>query len=412
MNKKFCFFLFMSLFILAQEKESLIQEKNILLQDIQHTRDQLNQIELDQKNNLTSLLLYQKDIDLRESLIQNYVIEIETIELNLDSLDRSLEELYQKDTILGSNINNVEKKIYDLSNLFAQAIKQIYLSNENENLLQLFIEKNSLDQMTNQYIYLKTIKNTAQTSARKLQIEKSSLDTLQRELKKNQNQIKKSITESNNLIQNKQLSIQEKESQLDSLENQKNLQKDLIKNLNNQIDLLKKEISEKEKSAKKIENEITKLNNKIISENNKDIGLLTNKFQQQKGNLEWPSENCIVMSSFGTVSHQSLPGIKYINHGIELAISKNSYIKSVFPGTVSSIIIQNNSLKSVIIEHGLYFTVYTNLSEVFITQGDEVQKQESIGKPYVKENHKNGLIEFQLWKEFESLNPKIWLKKR
>ena len=412
MNKKFCFFLFMSLFILAQEKESLIQEKNILIQDIQSTKDQLNQIELDQKNNLTSLLLYQKDIDLRESLIQNYVIEIETIELNLDSLDRSLEELYRKDTILGSNINNVEKKIYDLSNLFAQAIKQIYLSNENENLLQLFIEKNSLDQITNQYIYLKTIKNTAQTLARKLQIEKSSLDTLQRELKKNQNQIKKSITESNNLIQNKQLSIQEKESQLDSLENQKNLQKDLINNLNNQIDLLKKEISEKEKSAKKIENEITKLNNKIISENNKDVGLLTNNFQQQKGNLEWPSENCIVMSSFGTVSHQSLPGIKYINHGIELAISKNSYIKSVFPGTVSSIIIQNNSLKSVIIEHGLYFTVYTNLSEVYIKQGDEVRKQESIGKPYVKENHKTGLIEFQLWKEFESLNPKIWLKKR
>jgi len=412
MNKKFCFFLFMSLFILAQEKESLIQEKNILIQDIQSTKDQLNQIELDQKNNLTSLLLYQKDIDLRESLIQNYVIEIETIELDLDSLDRSLEELYRKDTILGSNINNVEKKIYDLSNLFAQAIKQIYLSNENENLLQLFIEKNSLDQITNQYIYLKTIKNTAQTLARKLQIEKSSLDTLQRELKQNQNQIKKSITESNNLIQNKQLSIQEKESQLDSLENQKNLQKDLINNLNNQIDLLKKEISEKEKSAKKIENEITKLNNKIISENNKDVGLLTNNFQQQKGNLEWPSENCIVMSSFGTVSHQSLPGIKYINHGIELAISKNSYIKSVFPGTVSSIIIQNNSLKSVIIEHGLYFTVYTNLSEVYIKQGDEVRKQESIGKPYVKENHKTGLIEFQLWKEFESLNPKIWLKKR
>ena len=412
MNKKLCFFLFMGLFILAQEKDVLIQKKHTLIQEIQYTKDQLNQTELDQKNNLTTLLLYQKDIDLRESLIQNYVIEIETIELDLDSLDRSLEELYRKDTILGSNINNVEKKIYDLSNLFAQAIKQIYLSNENENLLQLFIEKNSLDQITNQYIYLKTIKNTAQTLARKLQIEKSSLDTLQRELKKNQNQIKKSITESNNLIQNKQLSIQEKESQLDSLENQKNLQKDLINNLNNQIDLLKKEISEKEKSAKKIENEITKLNNKIISENNKDVGLLTNKFQQQKGNLEWPSENCIVMSSFGTVSHQSLPGIKYINHGIELAISKNSYIKSVFPGTVSSIIIQNNSLKSVIIEHGLYFTVYTNLSEVYIKQGDEVRKQESIGKPYVKENHKTGLIEFQLWKEFESLNPKIWLKKR
>jgi murein hydrolase activator len=278
--------------------------------------------------------------------------------------------------------------------------------------LQLFIEKNSLDQLTNQYLYLKTIKKTAQTLARKLQIEKSSLDTLYNELKQNQNQIKKSISASNKLIQNKQLSVQEKESQLDSLENQTRLQKELVNTLNNQIDLLKKEISEKEISAQKIENEIKKINNKIISSKNKDVDLLTNNFQIQKGNLDWPSANCIVMSSFGTVSHQSLPGIKYINHGIGLAISKNSYVKSVFAGTVSSIIIQTNSLKSIIIEHGLYFTVYTNLSEVYIKQGDEVQKLESIGKPYIKENHKTGLIEFQLWKEFESLNPKIWLKKR
>ena len=412
MNKKFCFFLFIGVFILAQEKNVLIKEKNVLIKEIQYTKEQLNQAELDQKNNFSTLLLYQKDIDLRQSLIQSYAIEIKTIQLNIDSLDHSLEELYQRDTILVSNINNVEKKIYDLSNLFAQAIKQIYLSNKNESLLQSFIEKKSLDQMTNQYIYLKTIKNTAQTLAQKLQIEKSSLDTLHKELKKNQNQIKRSIKESNNLIQNKQFSIQEKESQLDSLENQTSLQKALIKNLNNQIDLLKKEILEKEQSAQKIENEIKKINDKIISVKNKDVDFLTNKFQEQKGNLDWPSQDCIVMSSFGKVSPPGFPGIEIINHGIELAVSKNSYIKSVFPGTVSSIIIHASSLKSVIIEHGLYFTVYKDLSEVYIKQGDQVQKQESIGKAYVKENHKRGLIEFQLWKDVEPLNPKIWLKKR
>ena len=396
MNKKFCFFLFIGLFVLAQEKDVLIQEKDVLIQEIKYTKDQLNQAQLDKKNNLTTLLLYQKDIDLRKSLIENYIKEIRTIELNLDSLNHSLKQLYQKDTILNLNMNIIEQKIYNLSSLFAQSIKQIYLSNKNLSVLQLFVEKSSLEHMVNQYIYLRTIKNTSQVLHQKLKIEKSHLDTLQNELKINQNKIKKSIEASKNLIQKKQMSMKEKESQLDSLENQTSMQKDLINNLNDQIDLLKKEILEKEKSAQKIENEIKKINEKIISANNQDMNILTNNFQDQKGNLDWPSENCIVMSSFGTVSHQSLPGIKYINHGIELAVSKNSYIKSVFPGIISSIIIQNNSLKSVIIEHGRYFTVYTNLSEVYVKQGDQVQKKENIGRPYIKENHKTGLIEFQL----------------
>tara|TARA_B100001250_G_scaffold406008_1_gene424378 strand:- start:95 stop:1333 length:1239 start_codon:yes stop_codon:yes gene_type:complete len=412
MNKKFCFFLFIGLFILAQEKDVLIQEKNALIQEIKYTKDQLNQTQLDKKNNLTTLLLYQKDIDLRKSLIENYITEIGIMELNVDSLTSLLKELHQKDTILNSNIHNVEQKINDLSSLFAQVIKQIYLSNKNENLLQLFVENSSLDQIVNQYIYLKTIKNTAQTLAQKLHIEKDSLDILKNELHQNQNQIQKSIVESNNLIEKKQLTMEEKANQLDSLESQTGLQRDLINTLNNQIDLLKKEILKKENSAQKIESEIKKINKKIISAKNKDMNILTSNFQEQKGHLDWPSEKCIVMSSFGTVLHPKLPGIKYINYGIELAVPKNSYIKSVSSGIISSIIIQNNSLKSVIIEHGLYFTVYTNLSEVYVKQGDEVRKQENLGKAYIKENHKTGLIEFQLWKEFESLDPKIWLKKR
>jgi len=127
--------------------------------------------------------------------------------------------------------------------------------------------------------------------------------------------------------------------------------------------------------------------------------------------LNWPSENLVVMSSFGEVAHPSFPGIKSINHGIELAVLKNSFIKSVFSGKVSSVFVQNNSLRSVIIEHGDYRTVYTNLGEVDVKLGDVIQENQIIGTAYIKENHKTGLIEFQIWKGFEPQDPKIWLKK-
>ena len=116
------------------------------------------------------------------------------------------------------------------------------------------------------------------------------------------------------------------------------------------------------------------------------------------------------MSRFGKVSHPSMPGIHYINNGVELAVTKGTVIKSVYSGEVSTIIIQNNFLKSIIIDHGLYFTVYTNLAEVYFQQGDIVELNQPIGAVFIKENHKTGITEFQIWKEFESQDPKIWLK--
>ena len=58
-------------FALAQ-KDVLIQEKNKIIQEITYIKDQINQTELDKKSNLKILLLYEKDAELRESLIKNY----------------------------------------------------------------------------------------------------------------------------------------------------------------------------------------------------------------------------------------------------------------------------------------------------------------------------------------------------
>ena len=134
-------------------------------------------------------------------------------------------------------------------------------------------------------------------------------------------------------------------------------------------------------------------------------------FEKKKGILSWPVENCVIMSSFGTVYHKELPGIKVVNNGIELAVPKNSLIKSVFSGVVSKIVVLPSALKAVIIRHGSYSSVYTNLGELYVQQGDVIIEKGNIGKVYTEENHKTGLMEFQIWRGTDPLNPKIWLKK-
>ena len=415
MTKSFYFFftvfIFKSVFILAQ-KDVLIQEKNQIIQEITYIKDQINQTELDKKSNLKILLLYEKDIELRESLIKNYEAEILTNQSKLESLQTSLSGLYIREDSLGLEINNVETKISNLSNLFNQTILQIYLSQGDDNLLYLILETSSFDAMINQYLYLKKIQNTAQILSKKLKLEKVVLDLLENELKSNKNQIEQSIAQSNEFIQNKQTFILEKEFQLDSLNTQSELKKELINSLSTQIESLKQEVVNKEKIAKQIENEIIKLNKENnLTESSVDFNLSTLNFENEKGNLDWPADNCVVLSGFGTVRHREYPDLQDVNRGIILAIPKGNLIKPVFSGYISNVLFLPNALKAIIIQHGKYSTVYSQLDDTYVQIGDLVTKNDSIGSLHIEENHKTGLMEFQVWKEIEPVNPKIWLKK-
>jgi len=405
-------FLFATTYILAQEKDLLNKEKEQIIQEITYIKDQINQAELDKKSNLTTLLLYERDIELRDSLIKEYERDVLKIELSLDSLQFSLNGLYKKEINIDLEITNVEIKIFNLSTLLSQTITQIYLANKHENLLNILTQNSSFDQIINQYIYLQTITKTAKTVLQKLRLETQKLDTLQTDLENNKAYIQQSIYESNKLIKGKKLFVNKKENQRDSLKNQSVLKENLVQSLNSKIKLLNQEVIDKEKIAQQIENEIIKLNKENDStENTVDFNLSTLNFENEKGNLDWPADNCVVLSGFGTVRHREYPDQQYVNRGITLAIPRSNSIKSIFSGYVSNVIVLPNSLKAIIIQHGIYFTVYNKLDETYVQIGDFVTKNEPIGSLYVEENHKTGLMEFQVWKEIEPVNPKIWLKK-
>ena len=121
-------FLFTNSFLLAQEEVFLNQKKDQIIQDIKYIKDQINQAELDKQSNLNTLLLYDKNIELRDSLIKEYEKDIGIIEISLDSLSHSLHGLYKKEIDLDLEITNIEIKISTLSHLLSQAITQIYLS--------------------------------------------------------------------------------------------------------------------------------------------------------------------------------------------------------------------------------------------------------------------------------------------
>ena len=98
------------------------------------------------------------------------------------------------------------------------------------------------------------------------------------------------------------------------------------------------------------------------------------------------------------------------NDGIDISTTDGSYIRSVFDGVVTRVFVIPGAHTTVIIRHGNYLSVYSNLSEVFVKQGDKVKTKQTIGKIFTdREDGNKSVLQFQIWKENQKLNPQDWL---
>jgi len=68
---------------------------------------------------------------------------------------------------------------------------------------------------------------------------------------------------------------------------------------------------------------------------------------------------------------------------------------------------------AVIIRHGNYLTVYSNLSEVYVKAGQKVDTKEVIGKIFTdKDDDNKTVLKFQLWRESTKLDPEDWIQRQ
>jgi septal ring factor EnvC (AmiA/AmiB activator) len=87
-----------------------------------------------------------------------------------------------------------------------------------------------------------------------------------------------------------------------------------------------------------------------------------------------------------------------------------SAVKVVFDGTVSTV--QSiDDMQVVIIQHGKYFTTYSNLSSVSVQKGQQVRTGQVIGK--VAANFDGvGAMDFYMSNESSNFDPEKWLRRR
>ena len=136
---------------------------------------------------------------------------------------------------------------------------------------------------------------------------------------------------------------------------------------------------------------------------------LSNNFVNNKGKLPWPVERGVISSSYGKHASVVSSKVTVTNNGIDIATTEGSQARAVFDGEVTSVTKLTGANTVVIIRHGEYFTVYSNLENVTVKRGDNVKTKQNIGTVHTNKNEGKTELHFELLKEQDRQNPANWL---
>lgn len=135
---------------------------------------------------------------------------------------------------------------------------------------------------------------------------------------------------------------------------------------------------------------------------------LNTSFEKNRGTLPWPVDRGVILMHYGS---NTLPsGSKITVTSVTISADIGTQVKAVFNGTVSTV--QSiEDMQVVIVQHGRYFTTYSNLSGVNVQRGQEITTGQTIGK--VAANFDGiGAIDFYMSNESSNFDPERWLRPR
>lgn len=143
---------------------------------------------------------------------------------------------------------------------------------------------------------------------------------------------------------------------------------------------------------------------------------LSASFEANKGALPWPVSQGVIVAPYGKYKHPLEPNVTLENEGIDIGTNANAPVKAVFKGTVTKIFSVPGMGQCVMINHGSYYTVYSRLSSVSVSQGAQVNTGQTIGAAG-KNDEGDNVVHFEVWKvndngSFNTVNPTGWIKPR
>jgi septal ring factor EnvC (AmiA/AmiB activator) len=389
------FFFLIALSGRSQTTQSLENKIQSIQKDIKLAEKLLKETSKDKEVTLNQVALMQTQINQRENLIKTYQNqvnlinkEIQTNKKEITSLKKDL-ALYQKEyaNLLVINYRN-KGKANNLMFIFSaddfnQAMRRMRYIQELNGLVKDKIEEiestqtkinNQLENNEKHKKEIEQILNEEKKERAVLVKERDKLNKDIASLKKKESQIKKDIKK------------KEKET----------------KELKKQIDKI---IAEEIRKAKEREAAAKKNNTSSIDYN------LSSSFAQNKGKLPYPVEQGIITGRYGVSQHPTQKDVKVKNDGVDISTTKGAKARAVFEGVVCGSTSQGSN-SVILIRHGLYFTLYSNLERVYVKVGEKVATGQEIGRIHTNVSDGKTILHFEIWHENRTtVNPSLWIRK-
>lgn len=409
--------------------EKLKKEQQQLEKNIANTKQLLEKTQSSAESSFNELKLLNNQITYREQLVRNFDNQIRGAELKIKEKQNQIEELseeiktlkeqYKKLLIYAyKNRNKYGKMMYIFSSdSYYEAIKRAkYLEKIQELIKKQFLVIEQHQKLIT--VEVENIEKERQYKTKMLAEKKAEREQILSDQQKQQQVYQELKTQESQIL-----------AKLKEEERKK-------ANLKAQIDAaIKKEIAEAEARRKKAEAEAKKkaeaakpstpsTSTDVVTtppakpvelpETKENLALSKN-FEGNRGKLPWPVEKGNITEGFGQNPHPTIPGVVTKNNGVDISAPKNAQVRAVFDGEVTSVINIPGSGKVIIVKHGNYRTVYSNLQSTFVNVGSKVTTKQVIGSLVAGDGQALSTAHFEIHQVIgsgvTSLNPGLWLAK-
>ena len=407
------------LFAQTEDKAQLERERQEIQKEIKEIQNEYDKLKGKTKQIVGQYNLIDRKIRLQNKYISNISKELRMID---DDIYLSNVEIYRLSKLLDT-----------LKAQYSRSVVYAYKNRSNYDFLNFIFSANSFNDAVKRITYLKsyrayreqqvsTIKETQEKIAQRkndqLNKKKQKNDALQ-----NQSEQAKNLEGQK---KEKDVVINQLKSQEKDLEKKLNAKKKRVREINSAVDAIVKRLIKEEQDrlaalAPKNTNPANPNTNpstggkavktESFLELNAEAKALGTSFENNKNKLPWPVDQGYVCIHYGSYTIEGTK-LRGDNPGITICTPQpGTNVKSVFDGEVVSVF-NIGDTKSVMIRHGKYFTVYSNLASASVSKGSEVKRNQSIGKVAVdEEDGEGGKLEFLLMNENKKLNPELWLNK-
>ena len=416
-------FLLLTALVNGQSLDELRKKKQKTNEQIKYTTKLLEEAKKNQTKTLNKFKILNKQIELRTTLITGINSEVGVLADFIDqnawlvaSLNADLEglkkEYAQMIVFAQKNRTNYSKLLFVLSsNSFNQAYKRIMY-------LRQYTEYRK-----RQAELIQWIRDLIQVKVSRLQLQRAEKETLLLSKKQEADQLNKEKKQQGQYLttlQQKQKEFEKKlreqqqiEAQL-SNEIQKIVEEEVRKARERARELAREKAKEAARLAgkptgKSTGKPATKTSEPTSYEMTPEEKLASGQFEQNKRRLPWPVERGVITDHFGVHEHPVLKNIQVKNNGIDISTAQGVKARAVFAGEVSRVFMVTGGNMAVIIRHGKYLTVYSNLVNVQVKSGDKVSTKQTIGTIGTDGDDDKTVLKFQIWKENVKMDPEDWI---